>query len=68
MSIFKLDRHSKAQNVASSMANVSVWDWIPIYSIFEKSPKLQNGSHWKFLTFRDRLILTKNSERSAKIT
>ena len=25
MSIFKLERHSKAYNVASSIANVSVW-------------------------------------------
>ena len=47
MSIFKLERHSKAQNVASSMANVSVWAWIPIYCIFEKSPKLKNGSNFE---------------------
>ena len=47
MSIFKLERHSKAQNVARSMANASVWAWIPIYRIFEKSPKLQNGSHFE---------------------
>ena len=44
MSIFKLERHSKAQNVASSMANVSVWAWIPIYCIFEKSPKLHTAA------------------------
>ena len=37
-SIFKLEHRSKTQNVASSMANVSVW---LVYQYIEKSLKLQ---------------------------
>ena len=39
--MFKLEHRSKAQNVASSMTNVSV------YCSFEKSIKLRNGSYFE---------------------
>ena len=52
MSIFKLAHHSKAQNVASSIAIVSVWLEYQYIAFWKKSPKLQYGSHqenfWPF--------------------
>ena len=67
-SIFKWERHSKAQNVASSMANVSVWlEYQYIAFFLKQTAKITiRQPFWKFLTFRDRLILTKKFGKICK--